>query len=70
VTTVHVAEALRELIAEVEALEDVECEECAQRETVSEEWWWQDAYERLCEKLADFKRGIATIDEVFEEADV
>jgi hypothetical protein len=68
-----VAEALRELAGEVEALEGVECEECAKREFTdagAEAWWFQDAYERLVEKLADVKRGICTLDEVFEEADV
>jgi hypothetical protein len=64
--TTDVATALRDLAREVERLE-------VEREFTdagAEAWWFQDAYERLVEKLADFRRGIATIDEVFEEADV
>jgi hypothetical protein len=64
--TTNLADDLRRLATKVAELP--EPGECDCHKTDPQILWYEDAYERLCEKLADLKRGIATLDEVYEEA--
>lgn len=75
IRTAPISDELRELAGRVEELEDdakQECAECATHvcHVDPELEWASEELEALTEKLRDYRRGIATLDEVYEQAGI